>query len=120
MTISKMLNDLIVDQYDYGVDVCFKLNTKTGTPFELEGYDAQFIIKENKNDLDEKAIYNKSFVCEKGNTIVIPIDSVLSSNKIGNYFYAIRLMKNGVYVNTVIQARFYIKDNTFETGVQYE
>lgn len=117
MSITKMLNDIHIDQYDYGVDIKFNLTTKQNTPFNLNGYEVQLIIKAKKDDLDEKAIYNKIFVCKEGNTIRIPVEKELTSNPVGNYFYAIRLIKDGIYVNTIIQARLYIKNNTFEEGI---
>ena len=42
----------------------------------------------------------------------------LTANENGIYFYAIRLIKDNVFVNTIIQGKIKILNNTFEHGVE--
>lgn len=113
MAITNIGNDIYVDQYDCGVDVQFKLTNEDGTAFDLTDYVAEFIVKAKKNDT--QVIVQENVECSD-NVITVPITSEISSNPVGAYHYAIRLIKDE-FVNTIIQAKFNIVNNTFESGV---
>lgn len=116
MAFNKTIYDIKVDQFDYGVNLKFNLTNPEGTTFDLTGYDAEFILKANKDDDDSKAIANVKPTLEEG-VITVPIDEKMASCPVGKYYYAIRLIGNG-YVNTIIQAKYIIENNTFESGVK--
>ena len=117
MAITNTGYDIWVHQFDYGVDIEFELTNEDDTPFDLAGYNAQFIVKKNKNDDDATAIVSIILSSLVDNIISIPLDKALTENEPGEYCYAIRLYKGGDFVNTVVQAKFNIMDNTFESGV---
>lgn len=110
--------DIYVDQYDFGVNVKFNIKNKDGTPYDLTGYEAQFIVKLKKDDDDTLAIESVILSDFADNVITVPIDKYLTENPVGTYCYAIRLFKSGVFVDTIIQAKFNIANNTFESGVE--
>lgn len=118
MAITNTGYDIWVHQFDHGVDIEFALTNEDGTPFDLTGYTAQFIVKKNKSDDDSQAIDDLLILSDfTDNVIRVPIDKDLTENAPGMYCYAIRLYKGGDFVNTVVQAKFNILDNTFESGV---
>lgn len=119
MAIKVIGKDIYVDQYDCGVDVKFNVkNTNNGTPYDLTDYSAQFIVKLKKDDDDSQAIEDLVLFGGDDGIITVSIDKYLSDNPVGAYYYAIRLFKNGVFVNTIIQGKFNIVNNTFENGVE--
>ena len=115
MTIRNNNQDIYVDQFDCGVDVEFKLSNTDGTPYDLQDYEIQFIVKPSKDVDDEKAIANKMLEYTD-NSIVVTIDEDLSSNPVGLYYYAIRLIKAD-FVYTIVQAKLIIDNNTFDSRV---
>lgn len=117
MAITNTGYDIWVHQFDHGVDIEFALTNEDDTPFDLVGYDAQFIVKKNKNDDDATAIADITLSDFVDSVISIPLDKALTENEPGEYCYAIRLYKGDVFVNTIVQAKFNIMDNTFESGV---
>lgn len=118
MAITKIGKDIYVDQFDCGVDITFNVKNADGTPYDLTGYEAQFIVKLKKDADDTEAVENIKLSRLKDSAIVVPIDKHLSDNPVGAYYYAIRLYKNGDFINTIIQAKFNIVNNTFECGVE--
>ncbi len=118
MAIKVIGKDIYVDQYDCGVDVKFNVKNTDGTPYDLTGYEAQFIVKLKKDDDDSQAVENIILSTNVDNVITVPIDKYLSDNPVAAYYYAIRLFKGGVFVNTIIQGKFNIVNNTFESGVE--
>ncbi len=119
-------NKITIDRFDEGININFNIKNPDGTPFDLLGYDAQFIVKADKDKADTTAIYDtvNELVIDIDNSIVkVPIREKLSSNKAGGYYYAIRLLSqksedgNYAFVYTAIQGHLYIKDNVFESGV---
>ena len=115
MTISVVDKDIYIDQFDRGIDIEFKLYNNDGTDYDLKNCDIQFIVKNNKQDDDSLAIANSKLEYIDG-VIVLRIDKILSEKPVGTYYYAIRLM-NGTFVNTIVQAKLKIINNTFESGV---
>lgn len=103
--------DISVNRYDYGVDMTFTLTNPDGSSFDLSGYTVQFVIKAQK--YQEESIYEFSGEFE-GNVIRIPLVEEITANDAGPYYYAIRLIKNGVFVDTILQANFMIVCNTFQ------
>ena len=118
MAIKVIGKDIYVDQYDCGVNINFNVKNTDGTPYNLTGYSVQFIVKLKKDDDDSQAIDDTILFGGKDGIITVPIDKYLTENPVANYYYAIRLFKNGDFVNTIIQAKFYIVNNTFENGVE--
>lgn len=117
MAITNTGYDIWVHQFDHGVDIEFELTNADDTPYDLAGYNAQFIVKKNKGDDDSTAIADITISDFADNIIAVPLDKALTENAPGDYCYAIRLYKGDVFVNTVVQAKFNIMDNTFESGV---
>lgn len=117
MAITKIGKDIYVDQFDCGVDLTFNLKNKDGTPYELAGYSAEFIVKLKKDDDDSQAVERVVLSGFTDNMITVKIDKHLSDNPVGAYYYGIRLFKGSQYIDTIIQARFNIVNNTFESGV---
>lgn len=118
MAIKVIGKDIYVDQFDCGVDVKFNVKKTDGTPYDLTDYSAQFIVKLKKDDDDSQAVESVMLSDFADNVIAVPIDKYLSENPVGSYYYGIRLFKNGNFVNTIIQAKFNIMNNTFENGVE--
>lgn len=118
MAIKVIGKDVYVDQYDCGVDVKFNVKNPDGTPYDLSGYAAQFIVKLKKDDDDSQAVENITLSDFTDGVIVVPIHNDLSDNPVAQYYYAIRLYKDGDFVNTIIQGKFNIVNNTFENGVE--
>lgn len=116
MAIKVIGKDIYVDQYDCGVDVKFNVKNTDGTPYDLTDYSAQFIVKLKKDDDDSQSIKDLVLFGGDDGIITVSIDKYLSDNPVGAYYYAIRLFKNGVFVNTIIQGKFNIVNNTFENG----
>lgn len=118
-------NKITIDRFDEGVNLNFNIKNPDGTPFDLLGYDAQFMVKADKDKADSTAIYDTidELVIDIDNSIVkVPIREELSSHKAGGYYYALRLLSqkadnNYAFVYTAIQGHLYIKDNVFESGV---
>lgn len=118
-------NKITIDRFDEGVNLNFNIKNPDGTPFDLLGYDAQFIVKADKDKADSTAIYDTidELIVDVDNSIVkVPIREELSSHKAGGYYYALRLLSqkadnNYGFVYTAIQGHLYIKDNVFESGV---
>lgn len=118
-------NKITIDRFDEGININFNIKNPDGTPFDLLGYDAQFIVKADKDKADTTAIYDtiNELVIDIDNSIVkVPIREELSSHKAGGYYYALRLLSqkadnNYGFVYTAIQGHLYIKDNVFESGV---
>lgn len=118
-------NKITIDRFDEGLNLNFNIKNPDGTPFDLLGYDAQFIVKADKDKADSTAIYDTidELVIDIDNSIVkVPISEKLSSHKAGGYYYALRLLSqkadnNYAFVYTAIQGHLYIKDNVFESGV---
>lgn len=119
-------NKITIDRFDEGVNLNFNIKNPDGTPFDLLGYDAQFIVKADKDKADTTAIYDtidELIIDVENSTIRVPIREKLSSHKAGGYYYALRLLKdkgiegNYGFVYTAIQGNLYIKDNVFESGV---
>ena len=118
-------NKITIDRFDEGVNLNFNIKNPDGTPFDLLGYDAQFIVKADKDKADSTAIYDsidELIIDVENSTIRVPIREKLSSHKAGGYYYALRLLSqkldnNYAYVYTAIQGNLYIKDNVFESGV---
>lgn len=118
-------NKITIDRFDEGVNLNFNIKNPDGTPFDLLGYDAQFIVKADKDKADTTAIYDTidELIIDIENSIVkVPIHEKLSSHKAGGYYYALRLLSqkadnNYAFVYTAIQGHLYIKDNVFESGV---
>lgn len=117
MAITNTGYDIWVHQFDHGVDIEFELTNEDGTPYDLAGYEAQFIVKKKKSDDDSAAIINVTAVC-KSSVVLVPIDEDLTKHEPNMYCYAIRLYKGSGFVSTIIQAKFTILDNTFESGVE--
>ncbi len=117
MAIWKSNRDIYIDQFDCGIDVDFTLSNKDGEEFDLTDYTVQFIVKKQKEDADTEAIVNK-FMKYEGNVITLAMDKELASTPVGVYYYAIRLFKEDHYVNTIVQAKLNIVDNTFENGAE--
>ena len=118
-------NKITIDRYDEGINLNFNVKNTDGTPFNLDGYQAQFIVKADKDKADSTAIYDtvdELIIDVESNTIKVPIREKLSSHKAGGYYYALRLLSqkadnNYAFVYTAIQGHLYIKDNVFESGV---
>lgn len=118
-------NKITIDRYDEGINLNFNIKNPDGTPFDLTGYQAQFIVKADKNKADSTAIYdsiNELIIDVENSTVKVPIREKLSSHKAGGYYYALRLLSqkadnNYAFVYTAIQGHLYIKDNVFESGV---
>lgn len=118
-------NKITIDRYDEGINLNFNIKNSDGTPFDLNGYQAQFIVKADKDKADSTAIYDSinELIIDVENSIVkVPIREELSSHKAGGYYYALRLLSqktdnNYAFVYTAIQGHLYIKDNVFESGV---
>ena len=108
-------NDISVDRFDYGVDVVWNLTDTDGNPYDVTGMEIQIIVKQNKYTPDSKSIYNQTIV-GNGSTITMPLDQELTGNNPGAYYYALRLIENGNFVDTFIQAQFIIIQNTFSEG----
>lgn len=118
MAITNTGYDIWVHQFDHGVDIEFELTNEDDTPYDLAGYSAQFIVKKNKSDDDSQAIDELLILSDFADNIIrVPIDEDLTKHEPDEYCYAIRLFKNGDYVNTIVQAKLTIMDNTFESGV---
>lgn len=117
MSISVVGRDIYIDQFDCGVDINFNLKNLDDTPYDLTGYTAQFIVKVNKDDADSLAVENLQLT-GVDSVLVVPINKELSANEHGVYYYAIRLFKSDVFVNTVVQGKLKILNNTFEQGVE--
>lgn len=118
-------NKITIDRFDEGLNLNFNIKNPDGTPFDLLGYDAQFIVKADKDKADSTAIYDtidELIIDIENSTIKVPIHEKLSSHKAGGYYYALRLLSqkadnNYAFVYTAIQGHLYIKDNVFESGV---
>lgn len=119
-------NKITIDRFDEGVNLNFNVKNTDGTPFNLDGYQAQFIVKSDKDKADSTAIYDTidELIVDVDNSIVkVPIREKLSSHKAGGYYFALRLLSqkseegNYAFVYTAIQGHLYIKDNVFESGV---
>ena len=119
-------NKITIDRFDEGVNLNFNVKNTDGTPFNLDGYQAQFIVKADKDKADGTAIYDTidELIVDVDNSIVkVPIREKLSSHKAGGYYFALRLLSqkseegNYGFVYTAIQGHLYIKDNVFESGV---
>lgn len=119
-------NKITIDRFDEGVNLNFNVKNTDGTPFNLDGYQAQFIVKSDKDKADSTAIYDTidELIVDIDNSIVkVPIREKLSSHKAGGYYFALRLLSqkseegNYGFVYTAIQGHLYIKDNVFESGV---
>lgn len=118
-------NKITIDRFDEGINLNFNIKNSDGTPFDLNGYQAQFIVKADKDKADSTAIYDsidELIIDVENSTIRVPIREKLSSNKAGGYYYALRLLSqkldnNYAFVYTAIQGNLYIKDNVFESGV---
>lgn len=119
-------NKITIDRNDEGVNINFRIKNADGTPFDLDGYQAQFIVKADKDKADSTAIYDtiEELVIDVAtSTIKVTIREKLSNNKAGGYYYALRLLKekgeegNYAFVYTAIQGHLYIKDNVFKSGV---
>lgn len=118
-------NKITIDRFDEGLNLNFNIKKPDGTPFDLLGYDAQFIVKADKDKADITAIYDtidELIIDIENSTIKVPIREKLSSHKVGGYYYALRLLSqkadnNYAFVYTAIQGHLYIKDNVFESGV---
>lgn len=118
MAIKVIGKDIYVDHFDCGVDVKFPVKNTDGTPYDLTGYEAQFIVKADKDAEDSTAIADVTLSDLSDGVITVPIDKELSNHPVDTYCYAIRLFKNGDFVNTIVQAKFNIVNNTFENGVE--
>jgi hypothetical protein len=105
-------NNITVTRFDYGVDIIWNLRKADGSEAEVEGYEVQVIIKKDLYMPDSAAIYDEKFVVENS-CIRMPLEESLTSNTEGTYAYAIRLIEDGVFVDTLIQAQFIISKNTF-------
>lgn len=118
-------NKITIDRYDEGINLNFNIKNSDSTPFDLNGYQAQFIVKADKDKADSTAIYDsidELIIDIENSTIKVPIREKLSSHKAGGYYYALRLLSqkadnNYAFVYTAIQGHLYIKDNVFESGV---
>lgn len=104
--------NISVNRFDYGVDIIWNLSNEDGTPFDVTGYEVQVIIKSDSYTPDEDAIFNQ-IVMGEGNSVSIPLEESLTSNPVGTYVYALRLIRNGSFVDTIIQGKFNIIDNVF-------
>ncbi len=118
MAIKVIGKDIYVDQFDYGVDVKFNVKNTDGTPYDLTDYTAQFIVKAKKDDDDTQAIACVILGSFTDNVMAVTLEKYISENPVGQYYYAIRLFKGGVFVNTIVQGKFNIENNTFENGVE--
>lgn len=118
MAIKVIGKDIHVDQYDCGVDIKFNVKNTDGAPYDLSGYAAQFIVKLKKDEDDSQAVESRVLLGGEDGVITVPIDKHLTENPVANYYYAIRLFKDDVFVNTIIQGKFNIVNNTFENGVE--
>lgn len=115
-------NKITIDRFDEGVNINFNVKNPDGTPFDLSGYKAQFIVKKDKDKSDDTAIYNSinEVICE-GNVAKVTVRESWSSQKADGYYYALRLLKeegdgNFAFVYTAVQGHLYIKDNVFNKG----
>lgn len=108
-------NDISVDRFDYGVDIVWEIQNNDDTPFDLSGYQVQLIIKQHKYTADSMALYN-NISDGSANSVTLQLSEDYTSNPAGAYYYAIRIIKNE-FVNTIIQGRFIIVSNTFESEV---
>lgn len=115
MAFNKKIYDIFVDQFDYGANLNFNLTNSDKTKFDLTGYAAQFIVKENREDEDINAIVDESPTV-LDNILRVSLSEKLTFSEPGDYFYAIRLKGDG-YVNTIVQGKIIIKNNTFESAM---
>lgn len=106
--------DITVNRFDYGVNLVWTFKDVDGSDFELSGYNVQFIIKKEKYQDDTHAIFETT-VAGDGNKITIPLTEEITSNPVDTYHYALRLVQDGVFVDTVLSAKFIISCNTFES-----
>ena len=106
--------DITVNHFDFGVNLVWNFKKTDGNNFNLSGYNVQFIIKKEKYQDDGNAIFN-TVVVGDGNKITIPLTEEITKNPVDTYHYALRLIKDGVFVNTVLSAKFIISCNTFES-----
>ena len=107
--------DISVNRFDFGVDLVWNLKNKDGSAFDLSGYDVEFILKREKYIDDADAIFSTRVV-GAGSSVVIPLTEEMTSSEAGVYHYALRLIKQGVYVDTIVQAEFVIVCNSFSEG----
>ena len=111
--------DIKIDRYDFGATVVWEVyNESAEVPYDLTGFEAQFIVKKNKFDDDSEAVLNQVItLAEYATSIEYKITEELASNPSGTYYYGIRLYKNNLYVNTVVQGKLQICGNTFDSEV---
>lgn len=107
--------DITVDRFDYGVDMVWELKNPDGTNFDLDGYDVQFIVKAEKYQEDSQAVFNTT-ISGSESSVSIPLTESLTSNPVGTYYYALRLIRGGQFVDTILQSKFIICGNTFAEG----
>lgn len=107
-------NDITVNHFDFGINLVWNFKKTDGSSFDLSGYNVQFIIKKEKYQDDADAIFD-TMIVGNGNKITIPLTDEITQNPVDTYHYALRLIKNGVFVNTVLSAKFIISCNTFES-----
>ena len=108
--------DIAVDRFDYGVDMVWDLKNPDDTDFNLDDYDVQFIVKAAKYEEDSQAIFN-TIINGSESSVSVPLMESLTSNPAGTYYYALRLIRDGQFVDTILQAQFIIRGNTFAEGV---
>lgn len=108
-------NNITVTRFDYGVSLVWNAKDSEGNPVDITGCEVQVIIKRNTYCPDSSAILNETIFAE-GTSVEISITKELTSNPVGTYYYALRLMENGTFVDTLIQAQFIISQNTFSEG----
>lgn len=110
-------NNIKVDRFDYGVDIIWNIiDEETKMPFDLSGYEIQIIIKKDTYAADKNAIFDTT-VTGDGSQVVLPLEEELTKNLPGTYYYALRLIEDGRFVDTIIQAQFIICSNTFSEAV---
>ena len=106
--------DISVTRYDYGVNLIWNIKNPNGSGFDLSDYQVQLIIKKEKYLDDADAIFN-TVIDGSGSQIVIPLTEQMVNVPTDTYYYALRLIKDDTFVNTILQAKFIVSCNTFES-----
>lgn len=111
--------DITVNRYDYGANIVWNLKNPDGSEFDLSGLQVEVIIKKEEYHDDASAIYN-TVVNGVGSSVIVPLTEQMTGNEVGVYYYALRLIKDGAFVDTILRAKFIISCNTFQEAADGE
>lgn len=89
----KQGNDFIVETKETG-GIIFKVRLASGVPADLTGVTAKFIVKANKETLDNDAVftYTKSEFDGDKDTITIPLTQEFTNREPDRFYYSLFLI----------------------------